>query len=423
MSKQLAQVIASRLNMQPAMIAYGHGDTVVSSLQTLACADPEHEENQREKAQAAMLANYGAVAGSEVKSFAFSNGIAFIPVTGLLINRFSNCWGYVTGYNFIRAQINAAVADPDVVGIVLDCHSNGGEVSGCFELSRDIRTARDQKPILAVVDSSCYSACYAIASAATKIIGAPSSGAGSIGVVAMHIDMSKMLSDIGITVTFISSGDHKVDGNPYEPLPEPVRKSIQARVDNTRQEFVTLVSDNRSLDAKVVFDTQADCYTASEALNLGLIDAIAPPQEAVASFLTELSRSQSDQEITMSKAESTGAEGQTANPSTTALTAEREAERNRIKAITTHDAAKDRASLANHLALETDLSVDEATKILAAAPVEKKEISAGSGSSAFERAMEASEHPNVGADTGTGGEMTAAQRIIANHSLVTGIKH
>lgn len=101
---------------------------------------------------------------------------------------------------------------------------------------------------------------------------------------------------------------------------------------------------------------------------------------------------------------------------------ERAAERSRIAAITGHESAKDRAALANHLALNTNLSVEDAAKILAASPAEKQEAAAP-GKSAFEAAMDTSEHPNVGADTGSNTEMTAAQRILASQSLATGTKH
>lgn len=113
-----------------------------------------------------------------------------------------------------------------------------------------------------------------------------------------------------------------------------------------------------------------------------------------------------------------------AAPATPAVdaNAERAAERARIAAITGHEAAKDRAGLANHLALNTNLSVEEAAKILAAAPTEKQEAAAP-GKSAFEAAMETSDHPKVGADGGAAGEMTAAQRILASHALATGTKH
>lgn len=442
MSAQLAQIIASRLNMQPALIAPAHADMLMGNLRTLAVADPDAEEKHQIEARANMLAAYGYTPTASDKKFVYADGIAFIPVTGMLVNRYNYSWGYVTGYNFIRDWLTAAVEDADVKAIVLDCNSGGGEVSGCFELCADIRAARDVKPIMAVVDSASYSACYAIASSASKIVVTPSGGVGSIGVVAMHVDISKWLTEMGVKVTFIYSGDHKVDGNMFEPLPEPVRKSIQARVDTMRQEFVNLVAENRGLDPKVVFDTEAMCYTAKDAMDLGLIDAIAKPIDAVQAFFNELSGSTTDQEITMSQAESKpGADSKAATPepnqaaapaaveqaqaettkvdASAAVTAERE----RIKAITGHENAKDRAALANHLALNTDLSVDAAAAILAAAPAEKQVASAG-GKSAFEAAMDTSDHPNVGAEAGaTKGEMSAADRILASHTAATGFKH
>lgn len=429
MSMQLAHVVANRLNMQPALVSPAHQTMIVESLRQLARADDEEEARHQEKARKDLLAAYGFESTANNKPFIYSDGVAFIPVTGLLINRFNDSWGWVTGYNFIRSWLGAAVDDPDVHSIVLDCNSGGGEVAGCFELAADIRLARAAKRCLAVVDSSSYSACYAIASAASKIVVTPSGGVGSIGVVAMHVDMSKMLSDWGINVTFIFSGDHKVDGNPYEPLPEPVRASIQARVDSTRQQFVALVAENRGLDPKVVFDTQAACYSASDALALGLIDAIAPPLEAVQAFLNELSGSD-DQETEMSHATAAkpGAESTAATPENAAAApaakpvdsaAERAAERERIAAITTHESAKDKSALANHLALKTNLSVDEAVAILAASPAEKAAEPAKPN--AFTAAMDASEHPNVGA--AATGELTAAQRILASQSAATGVKH
>lgn len=430
MSKQLSQVVASRLNMQPALISPAYGPIVADALHQLATVDEDREEAAQLKARSDLLSAYGYEGMSNDKPYAYANGLAFIPITGLLVNRLNSCWGWITGYNYIRSMVNAAIEDEDVSAIVFDCNSGGGEVAGCFELAADIRAASEKKPTLAVVDSSSYSACYALASAASRIVVTPSAGVGSIGVVAMHMDVSKMLEDYGVKVTFIYSGDHKVDGNPYEPLPEPVRKSIQARVDNTRSEFVALVAANRGLDTKVVFDTQAACFTASEALDLGLIDAIAPPGEAVRAFITGLSRSQSSQETTMSKkadaagAESTATAAETTTVTEAAATAvdPKVAERERIKGIQGHANAAGKAVLANHLALNTDLSVEAAAEILAAAAPEAKEEAATA--SAFTAAMDVSDHPAVGADAGLGAtEMTPAQRILASQAAATGMTH
>lgn len=442
MSKQLSQVIADRLNMQPVMISPAHVNMITDSLRQMHAANHDDEEEGSRNARANLLAAYGYEyeAQSEEKPFVFADGIAFIPVTGLLINRFSYNWGWVTGYNFIRAQLAAALDDSDVKLILFDCHSGGGEVSGCFELCADIFASRSIKPSVAVVDSASYSACYAIASSASKIVVTPSGGVGGIGVVAMHLDYSKYLSEVGIKVNFIFSGDHKVDGNMYEALPEPVRKSIQSRVDATRQEFVSLVATNRGLDTQVVFDTQAKCYSASEALGMGLIDAIKPPIEAVQASLVELTGSVTIQEnkamttaeqkpgAESAKAPENATQANEAAASTTvaATTVDQKSaaqvERERIKAITTHEKAANKSSLANHLALNTDLSVDAAVAILENAAAETVVQSAAS-TSAFTAAMDNSSHPNVGADHAEGKGMTAAQRIIRSQELATGMKH
>jgi len=431
MSKQLSQVVSDRLNMQPVMISPAHVNMITDSLRQLYGANHDQEETAAQRARADLLAAYGYEyeAQAEEKPFVFAEGIAFIPITGLLINRFSRSWGWVTGYNFIRSQLTAALDDSDVKMIVFDCHSGGGEVSGCFELCADIRASREVKPSVAVVDSASYSACYAIASSAGKIVVTPSGGVGSIGVVAMHLDYSKWLSEVGIKVSFIFSGDHKVDGNMYEELPEPVRKSIQSRVDATRKEFVSLVATNRGLDTQVVFDTQAKCYTASEALDMGLIDAIQPPLEAVQAFLIELSGSVTIQEkdMTTTAEKKPGADSATTQAETSATTkvdtvAAVTAERERIKAITTHESAANKSALANHLALNTDLSVDAAAAILSAAAAETK-VEETTGTNAFQAAMNSSDHPNVGADSNGGEAMTAAQQILHAQELATGIKH
>jgi signal peptide peptidase SppA len=441
MSAQLSQIVASRLNMQPTLIAPSHVPMVESTLRQLASMDEDQEGSEELKARQNMLSAYGYSSGSVDKPFAYADGIAFIPVTGLLINRFNSSYGWVTGYNCIRTLLNAAIEDDDVELIVFDCNSFGGEVSGCFELAADIFASRAIKPSLAVVDSAAYSAGYALASSATKVIVAPSAGVGSIGVVAMHINYGKMLADSGIEVTFIFSGEHKVDGNAYESLPAPVRKSIQARVDTTRQEFVSLVAKNRGVEEKTIFDTEAQCYPASDAVEIGLADSVTPPLDAVRDY-RDITSTRNEKESNMSKTTQPGAENTPATPAqapaaavantdaatsqtSDAMTAaepviavsqEASAERVRIKGITQHAEAANKSRLANHLALNTNLTVDEAVAVLATAVSEKTEEPA---TNAFTEAMNTSEHPNLGSDT-SDGAMTAAQRILKSQAVATG---
>lgn len=388
---------------------------------------------------------------AERKPFAQVGDMAVIPVHGTLINRFSGAWGFVTGYDYIRTAFDAAVADPTVKGVALDVDSYGGEVQGCFELADHMHKARGTKPVRAIVNASAYSAAYAIASCADKIVLTPSGGAGSIGVVTMHVDYSKALADAGITVSFIFAGDHKVDGNPYQPLPDGVRADIQARIDATYEKFVATVARNRRMDAKKVRDTQARTYVAEDAKKMGLIDSVAAPKVAFAGFANELSGSttkdtdmlKNDENTEQAQAApaapaadtaaapATEAAAPAAEPVAAAPAAEPVAaaaaaapatdskadERARIAGILGADEAKGRGALANHLALNTDLSVEQARAALAASPKE-------STASGFRASMDADTHPEVGADGGADAaqEPKGASRIVANYRRATGFK-
>lgn len=421
-----AHAIIDGMNLKAAMIAPQYSGLAMA-IHEMASADLALEDAAWEIRRNELCKAYGFSESQADKPFAFSNGVAIIPVHGVLVNRFSRSWGYITGYQFLRAQRAAAEADDDVKLIVYDCNSPGGMVAGCFETADAMYEGRKSKPSLAVVDSSAYSACYAIASAADRIVATPSSGVGSIGVVATHVNIGEMLSKWGVEITFIYAGEHKVDGHPYAALPDGVKASIQRSIDKNYSTFVGAVARNRGLDEKAVRDTEAQTYDADEALAIGLIDAVQTPSEAVAAYLDELSGSDDQQEIFMSTTQDQpGAKADNAADTTAA----RQGERERIAGIMNCDEAKDKSKLANHLALNTDMSVDAAKAILAAASAEAQPATqpaeATTTQNPFAAAMNASDHPGVGsgdgAEGGGGGEQSASQRILAAQSAATGRK-
>ena len=87
-------------------------------------------------------------------------GIAIIPVHGTLVRRAMGLEAAsgLTSYGEIAARLDAALADPQVSGILLDLDSPGGEAGGVFELAERIRAANDIKPVWAHANDSAYSA-------------------------------------------------------------------------------------------------------------------------------------------------------------------------------------------------------------------------------------------------------------------------
>lgn len=142
-------------------------------------------------------------------------------------------------------QFRAAVNDSRIGAIVIDVNSPGGAVSGVDELSKLIYDARGTKPIVAVANHLMASAAYWIGTAADELVVTPSAEVGSVGVFAAHQDISQMAEREGVKVTLVSAGKFKTEANPYEPLTEEARASIQARVDDYYDMFVKAVARNR----------------------------------------------------------------------------------------------------------------------------------------------------------------------------------
>ena len=255
----------------------------------------------RQGGEALMLADGGArtfleeAGGSgpaKYKPYDVFEGVARIPIEGTLVHKLGTLEPFsgMTGYDGIRAMLSMAFEDSAVRAIMLDIDSPGGEVAGCFDLVDAIYFARGSKPIWAVLTESAYSAAYAIASAADRIIVPRTGGTGSVGVICMHVDMSQALSKAGIDVTLIHYGALKADGNEFNPLPKAARARFQADVDAMGDIFVETVARNRDLTPRHVRSTQARTFLGAPGVEIGFADAVMSPNEAFASLVYKLRR-------------------------------------------------------------------------------------------------------------------------------------
>ncbi len=221
-------------------------------------------------------------------------GIAIIPIEGTLMHKYGHIdpFSGATGYDGVHAKLEEALDDPSIRGIVLDINSPGGEVSGCFDLADFIYEARQRKPIWALADEWAASAAYALASAADRVIAPRTAEIGSVGVLTMHVDQSQLVEEMGLDVTFIFAGDHKIDGNPFEPLPDTVRADIQSEIDAVYQIFVSTVARNRGLSEDAVRETEARVYNARDARSVSFVDEVMAARKVLPAFDAYLSDQQ-----------------------------------------------------------------------------------------------------------------------------------
>ncbi len=209
--------------------------------------------------------------------------IAIIPVTGSLVNRALGLEALsgLTSYSEIRRSLDAALADTNVDGIVLDIDSPGGEAGGAFDLADRIFSARKNKPIWAVANDQAFSAAYAIASSCERVFSTRTGGIGSIGVIALHVDQSQKDAQDGYSYTPVYAGQRKNDFNPHAPLSPDAQTSLQSEVDRLHSLFVATVARNRGLSEDAVRATEARLFFGDNALTAHLPDTVGTLDDAV----------------------------------------------------------------------------------------------------------------------------------------------
>ncbi|MCS4608837.1 S49 family peptidase [Enterobacter kobei] len=332
------------------------------------------------------------------RTYQVANGIAVLPVSGTLVSKTRALQPYsgMTGYNGIIARLQQAISDPGVDGILLDMDTPGGMVSGAFDCADIIARMRDIKPIWALANDMNCSAGQLIASSASRRLVTQTARTGSIGVMMAHSNYGAALKTNGVEVTLIYSGDHKVDGNPYEKLPEDVRADFQTRIDATRQMFAEKVSAYTGMSVQDVLDTEAAVFSGQESVDNGLADELVNNTDALgvmrealdrrkkttiggtmpspsASAATNNPADQASTQTTTSVEQLTDADTTTAAIAAPAdvsaqVSAAVAAENSRIMGILNCDEAKGRESQARALAETPGMTVESAQRILAAAP-------------------------------------------------------
>ncbi|MGE0357305.1 MAG: S49 family peptidase [Burkholderiales bacterium] len=340
-------------------------------------------------------------------------GVAILPVIGTLVQRAGSldAMSGLIGYNRLERQLAAMIDDADVKGIVLEVDSPGGEANGCFDLARRIVEARGAKPIWAVANEQAFSAAYALACAAQRLVVPPTGLVGSVGVIAMHVDQSKRDSQQGYSYTAVYAGARKNDFSSHAPLSPKAEAALQAEVDRLYEIFVTHVAAARGIDAKAVRATEAGLLDPELAKRGGFIDAIAGFPETVAELEVEVRRprlngvvrqvaqpkvapaasaiapttvsARFSQELTaalfaqaLARAKTRGHAGGAAECYARAYVREVLDERARVMSILEAREAVGRTAMARFLATETDIAPDEARAMLARTPIEAAGINA-----------------------------------------------
>ena len=224
--------------------------------------------------------------------------VLLIDVDGPISNRPKKT---LTGFNRetgmvdrIREILKKADEDKSIKGILLRINSPGGTVTSSDIIYHEIKSFKERhnvKVYVSVVDIAA-SGGYYVAMAGDTIIMHPTSLTGSIGVLAMKVNLKGLMGKVGVEWEMVKSADKKDFMSPFRPLSEEERKLFQETIDQYYERFIEIVVLNRrQLDIKAVRKlADGRIYNARQALKNHLIDSIGYLHDAIELIKKELSQ-------------------------------------------------------------------------------------------------------------------------------------
>jgi len=192
----------------------------------------------------------------------------------------------------IREILKKADKDKNIKGILLRINSPGGTVTASDIIYHEIKSFKEKnnlKVYVSVVDIAA-SGGYYVALAGDKIIMHPTSLTGSIGVLAMKVNLKGLMGKVGVEWEMVKSTDKKDFMSPFRPLSKEERELFQETIDRYYERFVEVVVLNRSkLDNKAARKlADGRIYDARQALENHLIDSIGYLQDVIRLIKREL---------------------------------------------------------------------------------------------------------------------------------------
>jgi protease-4 len=179
------------------------------------------------------------------------------------------------GSETMVAAIRKAAEDDSVKAIVMRVDSPGGSGLASDMIWREVVRAKAKKPFVVSMSDVAGSGGYYIAMAADSIIAEPTTLTGSIGVVSMFIDMTRLIRRVGINVETVSRGKSAGMFSPFTRKSDEQRQRFAGYMEAFYRDFVSKVAEGRGMSFE---DTEklarGRVWTGRQAKEIGLVDEL-----------------------------------------------------------------------------------------------------------------------------------------------------
>jgi len=213
--------------------------------------------------------------------------IALVYVEGDMVDGRSKTFPFLgihsVGSYTIAETLQELRKDPSVGAVVVRVESGGGSAVAADVIWREVQLTAARKPVVVSMGSAAASGAYYLASAGTYIYANPLTITGSIGVFAGKIDLSGLLSKIGVNVETLRTGPHADAETMFRPFTSEERRLLENKVEQFYALFVRRVADSRKMSQKDVDAVaRGRIWTGRQAVERHLVDEVGGLRQALA---------------------------------------------------------------------------------------------------------------------------------------------
>lgn len=192
---------------------------------------------------------------------------------------------------YLIKQIKKLEENENVKAVVFRVNSPGGSAYASEQIWKAVTDLKEKKPVVVSMGDYAASGGYYISCNASKIYAQPNTLTGSIGIFGMFPNIEGLTNKIGLKFDNVKTNKMSDFGDISRPMNEDEKAILQSYIEKGYDLFLTRCAEGRNINKDSLNQiAQGRVWTGSQALGLGLVDALGGIDDAVesAAYLAEV---------------------------------------------------------------------------------------------------------------------------------------
>jgi len=211
--------------------------------------------------------------------------IAMIYASGEIVSgasQYSSTGSEIMGGDSVASDIRRARTDSDIKAIVLRVDSPGGSSVASQVIRREVQLARQRKPVVVSMSDLAASGGYWISMSADKIVADPDTITASIGVLSGKMNIAGLYQLLGISTDFVAIGGNATLYSDQQNFSSTQQQTVQKMLNDVYANFTQGVAGGRHIPIATVDQiAKGRVWSGEQAKRLGLVDELGDTERAV----------------------------------------------------------------------------------------------------------------------------------------------